>query len=99
MMDAVQVLKRNKGEYIMNSNDGHIVEYSLCGQICPSTLLVALREINRNISQLNSGEVKLRFKTDNRDSINTIPDAAGNMGLKVSVQKQESHYEILVSRA
>jgi len=82
----------------MNANADHIVERNLCGQICPSTLLVALREINRNISQLNSGEVKLLFKTDNRDSINTIPEAVGNMGLKVSVQKRESHYEILVSQ-
>lgn len=82
----------------MSTIEHHIVEYNLCGQICPSTLLVALREINRNISQLNSGEVKLLFKTDNRDSINTIPEAAGNMGLKVNVQKQDSHYEILISK-
>ncbi len=80
----------------MSGNEDKIVEHDLCGQICPSTLLVALREINRNISQLTGGEVKLLFKTDNRDSINTIPEAVGNMGLKVNVQKQESYYEILV---
>lgn len=82
----------------MTANNDKIVEHNLCGQICPSTLLVALREINKNFSQLNNGEVKLLFKTNNRDSTNTIPEAAGNMGLKVSVQKQESHYEILVSK-
>lgn len=83
----------------MSAKNDHIVEYNLCGQICPSTLLVALREINKNISQLKSGDVKLLFKTDNRDSTNTIPGAAGNMGLKVDVQKLESHYEIFVSKA
>lgn len=83
----------------MDANYDNIVEYNLCGQICPSTLLVALREINKNMSQLNSGEVKLLFITNNRDSTNTIPEAAGNMGLKVSVHKHESHYEILVSKA
>lgn len=79
--------------------DAKTVEYNLCGQICPSTLLVALREINKNMSQLNSGEVKLLFITNNRDSVNTIPEAAGSMGLKVNVQKHESHYEIIVSKA
>lgn len=82
----------------MTANNDKIVVHNLCGQICPSTLLVALREINKNFSQLNNGEVKLLFKTNNRDSTNTIPEAVGNMGLKVSVQKQESHYEILVSK-
>lgn len=82
----------------MTANNDKIVVHNLCGQICPSTLLVALREINKNFSQLSNGEVKLLFKTNNRDSTNTIPEAVGNMGLKVSVQKQESHYEILVSK-
>lgn len=82
----------------MTAKNDKIVVHNLCGQICPSTLLVALREINKNFSQLNNGEVKLLFKTNNRDSTNTIPEAVGNMGLKVSVQKQESHYEILVSK-
>lgn len=82
----------------MNANDCRTVEFNLCGQICPSTLLVALREINRNMGQLNNGEVNLLFKTDNRDSINTIPQAAGNMGLKVNLQKCASHYEIWVSK-
>jgi TusA-related sulfurtransferase len=82
----------------MNTTADHVVEHNLCGQICPSTLLVALREINRNISRLNSGEVRLLFKTDNRNSINTIPEALENMGLTVSVEKREAHYEILVSK-
>lgn len=83
----------------MDANEGHIVEHDLCGQICPSTLLVALREINRNITSLNNGEVRILFKTDNRDSTGTIPEAAANMGLKVSVRKRESYYEILVSKS
>ncbi len=76
-----------------------IIEFDMCGQICPSTLLIALREINRNILALNNGEVKLLFRTDNRDGTNTIPAAATNMGLKVDVQKDKSDYKILVSKA
>lgn len=83
----------------MSDNETQIIAYDLCGQICPSTLLVALREINKNMARLTSGEIKLLFKTNNRDSTNTIPEAAGNMGLRVTVQKRESNYDILVSKA
>jgi TusA-related sulfurtransferase len=72
------------------------IEFDISGQICPSTLLVALREINRNIEELNAGRVRLVFKTDNRDCTNTIPEAAGNMGLLVDVRKDDSRYTILV---
>ncbi|MDD2365264.1 MAG: sulfurtransferase TusA family protein [Desulfuromonadaceae bacterium] len=81
----------------MKSNDVNIIEFNLCGQICPSTLLVALREINKNSASLSNGEIKLLFKTDNRDSINTIPETSRNMGFRVEVEKRGAQYEILVS--
>lgn len=74
------------------------IEFDITGQICPSTLLVALREINRNIDGLNSGRVNLVFRTDNRDCTNTIPEAAGNMGLKADVHKDDSRYVIQISK-
>lgn len=74
------------------------IEFDICGQICPSTMLIALREINRNIAALKNGELQLLFRTDNRDCTNTIPEAAGNMGLHVDINKEESCYTILVSR-
>lgn len=74
------------------------IEFDITGQICPATLLVALREINRNIEGINAGRIRLVFKTDNRDCTNTIPEAAGNMGLKVDVHKDDSRYTILVSK-
>ena len=73
------------------------LEFNICGQICPSTLLIALREINRNIAALKSGQLRLLFRTDNRDCTNTIPEAAGNMGLKVDINKEDACYTILVS--
>jgi TusA-related sulfurtransferase len=79
--------------------DSHeTIEFDITGQICPSTLLVALREINRNIAGLNSGRCRLLFKTDNRDCTNTIPEAAGNMGLKATVDKIDAGYTIVVSK-
>lgn len=74
------------------------LEFDISGQICPSTLLIALREINSNISEINAGKLRLRFRTDNRDCTNTIPEAAGNMGLNVDVRKEASCYIILISK-
>lgn len=73
-----------------------IIEFDIRGQICPSTLLVALREMNSNIDELNSGSARLFIKTDNRDCTNTIPEAAANMGFQVDVGKTGGGYTILI---
>lgn len=75
------------------------IEFDITGQLCPSTLLISLREINNNIAALKSGAVHLLVKTDNRDCTNTIPEAASNMGLTAAVQKIGSGYTILISKA
>ena len=72
------------------------IELDICGQICPSTLLVALREMNNNIDELNAGTARLFIKTDNRDCTNTIPEAAENMGFQASVSKSGSAYTIVI---
>ena len=77
----------------------NIIKYDICGQICPSTLLTALQEINKYSQQLEDSTVKLAFKTDNRDAINTIPEAASNMGYKVTVTKKEDHYLVEIGGA
>lgn len=80
----------------MTENAPRIIEFDICGQICPSTMLVALREINTHIRELNSGSARLLIKTDNRDCTNTIPGAAGNMGFQVEVSKAGALYTILI---
>ena len=80
----------------MTENAPPIIELDICGQICPSTLLVALREMNNNIDDLNSGKARLFIKTDNRDCTNTIPEAAENMGFQVTVSKTGGAYTILI---
>lgn len=82
----------------METTTPEILEFDICGQICPACLLVALREINRNISGLKEGTVQLLIKTDNRYGTQTIPEAAQNMGLKVEVHKEGALYHILVAR-
>ncbi|ABB33663.1 hypothetical protein GeomeDRAFT_2525 [Geobacter metallireducens RCH3] len=73
------------------------IEYDIRGQICPSTLLIALREINSHAAALRKGEVALLFLTTNRDSTHTIPESAQNMGFCAVVAPRDGYYAIRVS--
>lgn len=73
-------------------------EFDIRGQLCPATLLVALKEINTYADLLRQGSVKLCFKIDNRDATATIPESASNMGYAVTVEKKDGYYCIEVAR-
>jgi TusA-related sulfurtransferase len=81
----------------MNNETQKIIIVDMRGQVCPSTLLVALDNINRNREDLNSGEVKLLIRTDNRDATNTIPGTAENMGYTTVVSPRDGFYELMIS--
>jgi len=74
------------------------LEFDIRGQICPSTLLIALREMNVRQEQLRAGTLSLSFLTDNRDCLATIPDSARNMGFDVAVEKIGGDYRIEIHR-
>ncbi len=74
-----------------------VIDVDMRGQVCPSTLLVALDQMNHYRQELQSGEAKLCIKTDNREAIATIPSTAQNMGYYTKVTKEKSHYEICVT--
>lgn len=76
----------------------NILEIDIRGQICPSTLLTALREVNRHRDELRSGQLCLHLKTDSRDATNNIPGAVENMGYQVDIQKQPDCYLITISQ-
>ncbi len=80
----------------MEKNEPQTIEFDIRGQICPSTLLIALRELNAHKDRLRRGEVRLGFRTDNRDATVTIPDAAENMGYRVQVTKTDDAYVVLI---
>lgn len=74
------------------------IEFDIRGQLCPSTLLVALKEVNTRAADLRKKTVRLCFLTDNRDATVTIPESASNMGYAVSVEKKdEGHYCIMIA--
>lgn len=69
------------------------------GQVCPTVLLLALREINSNKTALKSGSLMLSILTDNRDSTLTIPDSVTMMGYEARVQNEDEHYRIDIRAA
>ena len=73
------------------------IEFDIRGQICPASLLVALKEVNSRAEGLRQGNLQLCFFTDNRDATITIPESASNMGYGVSVEKKEGFYRIMIS--
>jgi len=75
-----------------------IIEKDIRGQICPSSLLLALREINKNFDRLASGFLEIVVLTDNRDATGTIPTTVENMGLHSEVEKIAGYYRILVKK-
>ena len=75
---------------------GNQRDYDIRGQICPSTLLTALQEINRYKLQLKNDGMILCFWTDNREAIATIPEAARNMGYQADVSKRDGAYAVTV---
>ena len=72
------------------------IEIDMRGQVCPSSLLIALEQTNTNKKALRAGEVILEIKTDNRDATVTIPSTVRNMGYDCLVSKKAGYYEILI---
>lgn len=79
--------------------DTRIIEQDVRGQICPSCLLMALRELNDRQSAIKDGKAEFHILTDNRHSTTTIPNAVANMGYAVEVKKERGYYRIVISQA
>ena len=71
-------------------------QIDIVGQVCPSSLLLVLREVNQNHEQISSGELSILVRTDNRDATGTIPAAVQNMGFQSSVDKEQGIYLIRI---
>lgn len=73
------------------------VRIDMRGQICPSTLIIALREINRLQQALRSGDCTLAILTDNRHATFTVPQAAENMGYEARVEDVRDGYLLRIA--
>jgi TusA-related sulfurtransferase len=74
-------------------------EFDIRGQVCPSALLVTLREVNTMYGDLQKGEQALHVLTDSRKATETIPGAMANMGLKVEVSPQDGYYRVIIGQS
>lgn len=74
------------------------IELDIRGQVCPSCLLLALREINNYHAALSEGRICLTVLTDSRDATGTIPSAIKNMGLSAQLDKIEDYYRLVITR-
>lgn len=72
------------------------IEMDIRGQVCPSCLLLTLREVNRQHAALVDGRARLTVMIDSRDATTTIPEAVKNMGLRVNVEKQHGSYRVVI---
>ena len=71
-----------------------VIKMDIRGQICPSSLLLVLREINQQHQELMTGQLSIVVLTDNRDATGTIPEAVRNMGIDAVVEKMDGYYRI-----
>lgn len=71
-----------------------VVEMDIRGQVCPSSLLLALREVNQHRQEIIAGQLSIVILTDNRDATGTIPEATRNMGIDAVVEKLDGYYRI-----
>lgn len=74
------------------------LELDIRGQVCPSCLLLTLREVNKHHGALSAGRVCLTVLTDSRDATGTIPAAVKDMGLAAQLDKIEDYYRLTISR-
>ncbi|OQX19936.1 MAG: tRNA methyltransferase [Desulfobulbaceae bacterium A2] len=68
------------------------------GQICPSSLLTALREINQRRHDLRTGQCRIVVLSDHRDATVTIPEMVHNMGYQVQVARESGYYRIEIDQ-
>jgi TusA-related sulfurtransferase len=73
-----------------------VKEFDIRGQICPSTLLMVLKEVNENSEKLKNGKMSLVFLTDNRDALVTIPQSVETMGYRIETVKEKGHYRLII---
>lgn len=76
-----------------------VVEYDMRGQICPSCLLIALKQVNLSQEKIKNKNLELHILSDDRQSTSTIPEAIKNMGYDIDVLKEQEWYRIRIYSA
>jgi TusA-related sulfurtransferase len=72
------------------------IHLDIVGQICPSCLLLTLKELNHHASDVRNGSTEIVVTTDDRQATATIPDAVHKMGFGSEVTRLADGYRIRV---
>lgn len=72
------------------------VDIDIRGQICPSCLLLTLKELNRVGAEVRAGHAEVVVLTDDRQATATIPATAGRMGFHTDVVRLGEGYRIRI---
>lgn len=73
-----------------------ILDIDIRGQICPSCLLLTLKELNRIGADIRVGEAEIVVLTDDRQATATIPATANRMGFHTDVERLDGAYRIRI---
>jgi TusA-related sulfurtransferase len=82
----------------MSSDIPSTVHIDVRGYVCPSSLLVALRELNKYRDLLRTDHFTMELMIDNHESTNRICDAVKSLGYDFRVTDVDNSYCIVVSR-
>lgn len=63
------------------------INLDIRGQICPSCLLLTLKELNQNAAAIRGGSTEIVVVTDDRQATATIPATAERMGFRTEVTR------------
>jgi TusA-related sulfurtransferase len=69
------------------------------GQICPSCLLLTLKEVNQHAAAIRTGSAEIVVTTDDRQATATIPSTIDRMGFGTEVVRVDGVYRIRIFAA
>jgi TusA-related sulfurtransferase len=72
------------------------IDIDIRGQICPSCLLLTLKELNHHGAAVRAGQAEVVVMTDDRQATSTIPVTAERMGFRTEVVRMDDGYRIRI---
>jgi hypothetical protein len=72
------------------------IHLDIRGQICPSCLLLTLKELNQNGAAIRTGDCVVEVTTDDRQATATSPSTADRMGFLTQVTRMDDGYHIRI---
>lgn len=76
--------------------DKNLIQLDIRGQICPSCLLLTLKQLNEHSEAVRRGQTEIVVFTDDRQATGTIPGAVDKMGYLADVSRQDGLYRIRI---